>query len=118
MERFNQPAFKVYSNLETLLLKAASGEDTCKEIDDLASKFSGDVNVTSHVAQLSGQVLVWGVPLRCFQDILREVQGLQPSERQLIDNVIVVYKLIHVNLATSATGERSFLAARKIKTWL
>ena len=59
-----------------------------------------------------------GVPLRCFQEILREVQDLQPIERQLIDNVIVVCKLNHVNPATSATGERSFSTARRIKTWL
>ena len=58
------------------------------------------------------------VTLRFFQDILMEVQDLQPIERQLIDHVIVVCKLIYVNPATSATGERSFSTARLIKTWL
>ena len=58
------------------------------------------------------------VPLRFFQDVLREVQDLQPIERQLIDHVIVVCKLIYVNPATSAIGERSFSTARRIKTWL
>ena len=58
------------------------------------------------------------VPLRFFQEILREVQDLQPIERQLIDHVIVVCKLIYVNPATSAIGERSFSTARRIKTWL
>jgi len=118
-ERFNQPAFKVYATLETLLLKAANGEDTSKEVDDLASKYSGDVNVNSLVAQLSTfHVLMRGVPLRCFEDILTKVKGLQPNERQFIDNVVVVCKLINVNPATSATGERSFSTARRIKTWL
>ena len=57
----------------------------------MSSKFSGDVNITALVAQLSTfQVLMRGVPLRCFQEILREVQDLQPVERQLIANVIVV----------------------------
>ena len=71
----------MYANLETLLLKAANGEDTSKEVDDLPLKFHGNVNVTSLVAQLSTfQVLVRVVPLRCFPDILREVQGVQPSE--------------------------------------
>ena len=63
-------------------------------------------------------VLMGRVPLRFFQDILREVQDLQPIQRQLIDHVIVVCKLIYVNPATSATGERSFATARRIKTWL
>ena len=58
------------------------------------------------------------VPFRFFQDILREVQDLQPIERQLIDYVIVVCKLICVNPATSATGERSFSTTRRIKTCL
>ena len=30
-ERFNQPAFKMYATLETLLLKAANGEDTWQQ---------------------------------------------------------------------------------------
>lgn len=38
---------------QTLFLKAANGEDTCKEVHDSASKYSGDVNVNSLVAQLS-----------------------------------------------------------------
>ena len=37
----------VKERLETLLLKGANGEDTSKEVDDLASKYSGDVNVNS-----------------------------------------------------------------------
>ena len=47
-----------------------------------------------------------------------EVQDLQPIERQLIDHVIVFCKLIYVNPATSATGERSFSTARLNKKWL
>lgn len=65
------------------------------------------------VAQLSTfQVLTWGVPLRGH---FEEVQDLQPIEWQLIDNIIVVCKLIHINPATSATGENSFSTARWIK---
>ena len=37
-ERCNQRAFKMYASLETLLLKATNGEDTSKEVDDLASE--------------------------------------------------------------------------------
>ena len=48
-----------------------------------------------------------------------EVQDLQPIERQLIDHVIVVCKLIYVNPATSATARGEvLLTARLIKTWL
>ena len=68
------------------------------------------------VAQLSTfQVLTWGVPLRGH---FEEVQDLQPIEWQLIDNIIVVCKLIYINPATSATGENSFSTARWIKMGL
>ena len=63
-------------------------------------------------------MLTTGVRLRCFKDILTKFKGLKPKERHFIDNVIVVCKLIHVNPATSTTGEWSFSTARRIKTWL
>ena len=116
-ERFNQPAFKMNASLEALLLKAANGECTSKEVDDWASKYSGDVNVNSLVAQLSTfHVLTTGVRLRYFKDILTKFKGLKPKARQFIDNVIVVCKSIHVNPATSTTGEWPFSTARRIKT--
>ena len=57
----------------------------------------------------------FGVPLCCFQDILSKAQDLKTIEQQLIDNVIVVCKLVHINPATSATGEKFFSTARWIK---
>lgn len=118
-ERFNQPAFKIYASLEAPPLKAANGEGTSKEVNDSTLKYSGSVNVNSLLAQLIAfHVLTKGVRLRCFVHILTKFKGLQPNERQFIDNVIVVCKLIHVNPATSAMGERSFSIARRIKTWL
>ena len=36
----------------------------------------------------------------------------------MITEVIVICKLLLVNPATSATGERSFFKARRVKTWL
>lgn len=43
----------------------------------------------------------------------------QPSEELiLISEVVKLYKLIAVNPATSASGERSFSMATRLKTWL
>ena len=60
----------------------------------------------------------FGVPLCCFQDILSKAQDLKTVERQLINNVIVVCKLVHINPATSVTGEKSFSTATWIKIGL
>ena len=70
----------------------------------MASKFSGDVNVTALVAQVHFKCWHAGSPFRLLSGNFEGVQDLQPNERQLIDNVIVVYKLNRVNPATSATG--------------
>ena len=74
----------MYASLKALLLKAANAEYTSKEVDELASKYSGDVNVNCLVAQLSTfHVLTKGVRLRCFKDILTNFKGLKPKARQL-----------------------------------
>ena len=52
-ERFNQPAFIIYASLEMLLLKAAKGENTFKEIEDLTLKFRSNVNVKCAIIYIS-----------------------------------------------------------------
>ena len=52
-ERFTKPAFLVYQNLESLLIKPTKGEDVAKEMGDLSSHFGNDVCPTSLGAQLS-----------------------------------------------------------------
>lgn len=118
-ERFSQPAFIVYRNLESLLVKASKGEDTTKEQESLMSDFHGDVCPVLLRAQLATfKVLMKGTDIECFEDILCAIQSLNANERQLIDLVVTLCKLIHVNPATSASGERSFSTARRVKTWL
>ena len=41
-ERFKQPAFLVYKDLESLLVNAAHGNDIAKGMEELSSHFSGD----------------------------------------------------------------------------
>ena len=53
-----------------------------------------------------------------FQDILDSVKDLSPAQKHLISEVITICKLLLVNPATSATGERMFSMARRVKTWL
>ena len=40
------------------------------------------------------------------------------NTRPMINEVITTCKLLVINIATSATGERSFSTVRRIKTWL
>lgn len=52
----------------------------------------------------------------CFTDVVDHLQNLT-DERCLIPNVMIIIYILMVNPATSATPERSFSLARRIKTW-
>ena len=73
---------------------------------------------TLHAQLSTFKVMMKGVEIECFDDILSAIQLLNVDERQFIDLVVTLCKLIHVNPATSASGERSFSTARRVKTWL
>ena len=64
------------------------------------------------------RVLMKDEKLEYFSDIKEAVKELDPSQKQMISEVINVCVLLQVNPATSATGERPFCTARQIKTWL
>ena len=91
----------------------------------MASKFSGDVNITALVAQSCSIKYISstnnaGSP---FTLLSGNFEGRQRSaaNRATVDRQrhwCSVCKLNHVNPVTSATGERSFSTARRIKTWL
>ena len=93
--------------------------------------YRGDVDVTALRSQLCLLPAVFKDALGnifCFDDFLNELKELPNEERQLkelpneecqlIRHVVTISKLLHVNPATSASGERSFSMARRLKTWL
>ena len=55
-------------------------------------------------------MLIKDAQINCFADVLKAVKSLT--------EVIVICKLLLVNPATSATGERSFSMAGRVKMWL
>ena len=75
------------------------------------------------VVMLTGQMKILKVLLKdgdflCFDDIILKIKELLTPERNMISEIITICKLILVNPATSAAGERSFSTARRLKTWL
>ena len=53
-----------------------------------------------------------------FGDIVEKLKTLSLQERVIINNVITIIKIVLTTGATSATPERFFSLARRIKTWL
>jgi len=86
----------------------------------LEASYKDDVDI----GVLKGQLEVLQVILKesegavCFDDIWQLVIQLERSDRALISQVVIVCQLLLVNPSTSASGERSFSAARRLKTWL
>ena len=64
--------------------------------------------------------------IKCFFDfryhaflyILTSLQAISTTERSLIPNIVSIVKVALVSGAMTATHERSFSLARRIKTWL
>ena len=63
------------------------------------------------------KVLMKDGEFTCFDDILAKIKQLSEAEK-CITEIITLCKLLLVNPATSAAGERSFSSARRLKTWL
>ena len=51
----------------------------------------------------------------CLDDIIVKIKELLTPARKMISEVITVCKLILVDPATSAAGERSFSTTRRLK---
>ena len=117
-ERFNQPCFDAFATMEMLLLKAIAGDDVCDEINWMKLNYSNDVNIFSLETELLVFKQIFTEKANHFDDIIKVLQQTQSESLLLFPNVMTVIQLLLVNPATSATPERSFSAARRIKTWL
>ena len=117
-ERFEQASFKLFSSIEQLLLKAVNGESYQMEMDELKN-YHDDIDVSALPAELEIlKTICAGGEVSNFDDITKRIMMISKEERFLIGNVIVVIKIVMVGAATSATPERSFSLARRLKTWL
>ncbi|CAB4030796.1 zinc finger MYM-type 1-like [Paramuricea clavata] len=118
-ERFDQPSFKAYAKLEALLLKSLKSEDISYEMAFVKEVYHQDIKVEFLIPQLEiFKVLMKEKKLEYFAEVLDAVKNLDHNTQQMINEVLTICKLLLVNPATSATGERSFSTARRIKTWL
>ena len=105
--------------METLLLKALKGNEVEKEINKLVIDFSGGIDPFLLTSQLlTFKLLISKDSSECFHDILDELQTLTAQQTAMISEVRNIVKLLMVSLATTASGERSFSSARRLKTWL
>ena len=115
-DRFNQPGYKTYCCLEALILKAIKKEDFSEELETI---LDADINASNLKQQL--EILSANVESETITDIVdvkKHLQQMTGTERVLINEVVLLMKLIPVSPAYNATSERSFSAMRRVKSCL
>ena len=119
-ERFKQPSFEAYENIESLIFKTIASEDASKETSYLEANYGTEININRFLTVEADilQTILRESKLECFRDILDEVESPTKGQLCLLPNAVKILELLLVNPAITATPERSFSLARGIKTWL
>lgn len=122
--RFDQKGFKIFSNVEQLLLKACNCEGLCfnEELDVVCKFFYNDFNRDDLVSEL---LTLRKLYQSIVQDEVPSVDSiktalltLSTAQRMLLNTVCKLFQLLLILPATNATSERSFSALRRIKSYL
>ena len=119
--RFDQPGYAMYKNLETLLVTAANKKDY-KDCFKIVTDFYGtDLSQSRLKTQL--KILATHFDNNdgssvSFRDIKSYFQNLTSSTCTLFSEVVTLMQLVLVLPATNATSERSFSAMRRVKNYL
>lgn len=119
-DRFDQPGYKIYKQLEDLLLNAVQKKDFEECLATVTSFYQSDFNPAQ--LQLHLNILASNFPDKhasiSVMDIKEYVQTMSPAERELIAQVSTLLQLFLVMPSTNAVSERSFSALRRVKTCL
>ena len=120
-ERFDQPGYRTYRNMQDLITKACRGEPYEDELE-YACDFYGDdlprfqlqtnLPLLRHLFQETAAANV------TFHEIVRVLGTLSAAQRLAFSAVWICMKLLLVMPATNATSERPFSALRRVKTYL
>ena len=119
-DRFDQPGFKVYKNLEELLVKAANKQDYSTEIQEVLALYGDDLDKSEFMTQL--QVFITNFEVNdnpiTLQESIKFLQNLSHGQRVFLKQVCTIASLILVMPATNAASERCFSVLRRVKSYL
>ena len=118
---FDQPGFKMYRNLQDLLLKAVKGDDYRECLNHVTSLYHDDLDAQELQLHLEILQAYFGLVDKTSVtvcDIRDYILSLSPYERDLMSEVVTVLKLTMVLPSTNAVSERSFSALKRLKTYL
>ena len=122
-ERFDQPGYRIYKSLETLLIKASKREEFQDSLDQVCAFYHDDFDKEL----LDSQLKTFGIHFQTTEeptmqisifDLKRYFLSLSPGQASLLSQVRHLLQLILVMPATNASSERSFSALRRLKNYL
>ena len=102
LQRFDQPGYRMYTNLEALLVKAANNDKFDEGLNIVADFYKDDINKEQLKMQLS--ILSSNIscePTHELHTVIKYLQGLSPPQRLQLSEVCVLASLILVMLACS-----------------
>ena len=122
-QRVEQPDYKVYTNMQNIIIKSFHGVDCGLEFDSIAEMYGDELDIYAMRTQsklLPGLAASQGIdPSKIgFKESLNVMRNLSKPSRIIISEVYKLAKLIVVAPATNATSERSFSSMKRIKTYL
>lgn len=120
LDGFDQPGFRIYRNLQDLLVKAVRGEQWEDCFLVVTPFYSDDLDASQLKFHLETPSATYpNDRSKATVSVIKDyILGLPSNERQLISEVVKVLQLILVMPATNAISERSFSAMRRLKTYL
>ncbi len=116
-DRFDQPGYITYSNLESLLIKAVNQEDYSKELESVMDFYEGDFSKPDLETQLEILKSKFSTTAS-LREIITYLQSLSNDQHTFFNQVCQIVRLIIVMPATNAASERSFSTMRRIKSYL
>ena len=115
-ERFEQSTFRIFTEVEQLLLKSISKKPAEEEMKTVKASFCDDQSLPCDLELLP--TIFRGFKPVNFSDVVDVIQSLSNEKRKLIKNVVIIIRLVLTMGATFATPERSFSTMGRLKTWL
>ena len=111
-DRFNQPGYKTYQELEDLILKTCKGENVDEEIDFFCGFYKDDVDKLQLQTQLPLFLTLFQESQKkeekeiTIPNILNILSQLSLPQQQAFSQIFVIAKLLLVMPATNACSER------------
>lgn len=119
-DRFDQPGYKVYSNVQNLILKAAQGKDYKVEFDHVTKFYASDFNpdlLKTQLETFTANFTDQDTRIT-LADVTEFFRSKTSAQRSLLSEACKLFQLLLVMPATNAVSERSFSALRRVKSYL